>query len=108
MKSKHHIVQTLKIAILGLIAIPLVACQTTGSAPGNKAAMCDKCKTVWVSRPGYIGTGTKGGPGYMAYRNVKTMECPECESAVATFFKTGSLHHRCTHCGGSLTHCESH
>ena len=107
MKNKHHILQTFKIAILALIALPMVACQTTGSAPG-KAVMCDKCKTVWVSRPTSISAGTKGGPGYIVYRDVKSMECPECESAVATFFKTGSLQHRCKHCGGTMTHCESH
>ena len=75
MKNKHHILQTLKIAILALVAIPMVACQTTASAPG-KAVMCDKCKTVWVSRPGSIGAGTKGGPGYIAYRDVKTHGVP--------------------------------
>lgn len=108
MKNKHHILQTLKIAVLGLIAIPMMACQTTAGDPGKKAVMCDKCKTIWVSRPVPAGSSTKGNPGYTVYRDVKTMECPECESAVATFFKTGSLHHRCTHCGGALTHCESH
>ncbi len=105
MKNKHYILQTIKIAILALIALPMVACQTTASAPGQ-AVMCDKCKTVWVSRP--MPAGSKVNPGYLAYRDVKSMECPECESAVATFFKTGSLQHRCTHCGGALAHCESH
>lgn len=107
MKNKYHILQTLKIAALALVALPMVACQTTSSDPG-KAVMCDKCKTVWVSRPGFSGVGTKGGPGFTTYRDVKKMECPECESAVATFFKTGSLQHRCNHCGGAMTHCESH
>lgn len=107
MKNKHHIIQSLKIAILALVAISLVACQTTTSGPG-KAVMCDKCKTVWVSQPVPIGGGTKTSPGYVTYRDVKSMECPECDSAVATFFKTGELKHRCSHCGGTLTHCEAH
>lgn len=108
MKNYHHIIQSLKIATLALAALLLVACQTTSTSGSGSAIMCGKCKTVWVSRPVSFGVATKGGPAYVAYRNVKTMECPECESAVTTFFKTGSLKHHCAHCGGELTHCTTH
>lgn len=107
MKNKHHLCLTLKIAILACIAFPMLACQTTARGPG-KAVMCDKCKTVWVSQATPVGGGTKAGPGFVVYRDVKSMECPECENAVVTFFKTGQLKHRCSHCGGTLSHCESH
>lgn len=108
MNNKHYILKTLKIAILALVALPMVACKTTSTSDSGSAVTCDKCKTVWVSRPEQIGLGTKGGPAYTTYRNVKFMQCPECESAIATFFKTGSLKHHCDHCGGNLTHCEAH
>jgi hypothetical protein len=41
----------------------------------------------------------------ITYRDAKTMVCPDCHSAMENFFKTGSLKHTCTHCGGTMTIC---
>jgi len=100
------ITKTLLLAgILGLAGL-MTSCQSTAAGP-TSAITCDKCKTVWVKRAEPIGATGKGGSFY-ALKSVKSMECPECESAVATFFKTGALKHGCSHCGGTLTHCEGH
>ena len=89
---------------LGLASL-LSSCQTA-PVQASHAVTCDKCKTVWVQRPTQIGSSGKGG--FYAMTSSQSMSCPDCESAAATFFKTGSLTHRCSHCGGALTHCESH
>ncbi len=111
MNTKHHVLKSLKIAILALIAIPFMAAQMATAADtapeGDNAVMCAKCKTVWVSRPVTAGVG-KGGPGIVIYREEKAMKCDDCESAVATFFKTGKLNHECKACGSELTHCKAH
>lgn len=111
MKTRQHILKSLKIALLAFIALPLVALQTTSAADtppdGDNAVMCAKCKTVWVKRPVTTGAG-KGGSGIVTYREAKTMKCDDCESAVATFFKTGKLQHECKTCGSELTHCKAH
>ncbi len=89
---------------LGLAAL-MSSCQSTsGATAGSDAVTCDKCKTVWVK----TATLTPAGKGYMTYTNQKSMSCPDCQSAVATFFKTGELKHTCTHCGGNMTHCTQH
>ena len=90
--------------ILGLASL-MTSCQ---SAPtdAKSAVTCDKCKTVWVKRPEQAAPTGKGN--FYVLKDVKAMACPDCESAAATFFKTGSLKHHCSHCGGALTHCEAH
>lgn len=91
---------------LGLVTL-LPSCQSTGtSTAGTEAVMCDKCKTVWVTGPTTI--GSSGRNPVTVWRDVKTMTCPDCESAVTTFFKTGSLKHACSSCGGTMTHCTQH
>jgi hypothetical protein len=110
MRIKPCLFRLSKIAILALLALPLVALEIAAAdrAPdADCAIMCDKCKTVWVSRPAVTTPGSKGGAGYTIYRKEKTMECKECESAVATFFKTGKLQEECKTCGSTMTKCEA-
>lgn len=97
----------LVVGIFGMAGF-VTSCQTaSASADASSAVTCDKCKTVWVKR--HVPSGPSGKTGaYYALRSVKTMECPECESAVATFFKTGSLKHSCSHCNGTMSHCTNH
>lgn len=38
----------------------------------------------------------------------QVMKCPDCENAVAHFFKTGKLEHACSTCGGEFVHCTAH
>jgi hypothetical protein len=90
---------------LGLASL-LTSCQTA-SSDASSAVTCDKCKTVWVKRVEQVGAAGKTG-AYYALKSDKAMACPDCESAAATFFKTGKLKHSCSHCGGALTHCSSH
>lgn len=88
------------------LATFMTSCQSA-SADATSAVTCDKCKTVWVKRPVQVGGYGKSSSFY-ALQDAKVMACPDCESAVATFFKTGSLKHSCSHCGGALVHCTSH
>ena len=97
-----------KLGLIGLLGFAslLTSCQTA-TPDVSSAVTCDKCKTVWVQRPVGI-PGSAGKGGFYGLRDVKTMQCPDCESAVATFFRTGSLKHSCSHCGGTMTHCTKH
>ena len=61
---------------------------------------------VWVEHA--YNTGYAKHPGAYVPVNSKVMVCPDCESAIVTFFKTGKLKHSCAHCGGNLTHCTYH
>jgi Zn-finger nucleic acid-binding protein len=64
----------------------------------RSAVMCDRCKTTWVLR------GEASGK-LVRYTREKTMVCPDCESAVAHWVRTGELKHACSHCRGKMT-CE--
>lgn len=92
--------QTLALLAFAMMAFNLSAADT----PANGAVTCDKCKTVWVKVPGT----SPASKGITTYRDVKKMECNDCENAVVTFFKTGKLQHECKKCSGELTHCEEH
>jgi hypothetical protein len=59
---------------------------------------CTKCKTVWVRHPQQLGKAT-------VYRAQKKVVCPDCESAVMHFFKTGKFEHTCKACGDQLNQC---
>ena len=93
---------------LGLVTA-LPSCQSTESSrttAGSEAVMCDKCKTVWVKQAENL-----GAPGQFrttVYRDSKKMTCPDCELAIANFWKTGQMKHNCAHCGGTLAHCTQH
>lgn len=88
------------------ITTQLSACQTAPTTPPAKAVICSKCKVVWVEH--LYNTGYAKHPGvYMPVKS-KVMVCPNCESAVVTFFKTGQLKHHCATCGGTLDHCAYH
>ena len=92
--------------VLG-VALLMSACQTAPTPMHPTSAVtCNKCRTVWIEQP--ANHGVKPGVGYYPLRSVPMMTCPECESAVATFFRTGQLRHHCKACGGTLGHCADH
>lgn len=95
----------LLIGVLGITML-LSACQSAPMAPPSKAVICNKCRIVWIEH--LQNTGYAKHPG--AYIPVKSevMVCPDCESAIITFFKTGQLKHHCATCGGTLDHCTYH
>ena len=105
---KMHTRLLLLAGSLGLITL-MPSCQSTTATAttGSEAVMCDKCKTVWVmNKPTAL-----GAPGRMQttiYRDSKTMSCPDCQLAADNYWKTGSMKHTCSHCGGTLTHCTQH
>ena len=68
------------------------------SGASDHAVMCDRCKTTWVVRSEPVGK-------LVRYTREKKMVCPDCESAVLHWMKTGELKHACSHCGGRMT-CE--
>lgn len=90
------------LALAGLVT----SCRTASSEV-RSAVTCDQCRTVWVQRPVQVGGYGKTGSVH-ALTSSKVMQCPYCESAVATFFKSGQLKHHCSHCGGALVHCTAH
>ena len=69
------------------------------------AVTCAKCQTTWVRQP--ITTGG-GKERVIAYQTRKSMECPDCRTAVDNFFRTGQLAHSCKTCGEQLQICEAH
>ncbi len=82
----------------------IAGCESDHSArahAGDKAVMCDKCKTVWVSHP-----GTEGR--YVNYKPDGAMTCPDCKTAVENYFANGTLAHSCSTCGGNLAACDMH
>lgn len=102
------LIKSLSLAFLFGSAWLTTSCQTTqpASTEVSSAITCDKCKTVWVKRA--VPGGASGKGSYYALRSVKTMTCPDCESAIVNFLKTGQLKHSCSNCGGTMTHCTSH
>jgi len=64
----------------------------------KSAVMCDRCKTTWVVRGDSMGK-------LVRYTREKAMVCPDCESAVTHWMRTGELKHACSHCRGKMT-CE--
>lgn len=105
MKTNITPIKTLLLAGAFGIATILTGCQTSHPL-ASPAVTCSKCKTVWVKRP-YNEGSAKTGTRYVL-RDEKVMQCPDCESLVETFFKTGKLKHRCVSCGGTLEHCLVH
>lgn len=99
----------LLLTVVGVLA--LIGCeadQISSNSNANEhptAAYCDKCKAMWVRVPEH--KWRKGGQG-IVYRSRKVMTCPDCESMVSNFFKTGKLEHTCKTCGGTIEPCESH
>lgn len=69
-----------------------------GAAGNEQAVMCDKCKTVWVYKPGL---GNKG----LIIRAKKQIVCPDCTVAAESSFGGKPLEKRCQSCGGTLSDC---
>ena len=84
------------------VAMALVSgCSTTNSKVSKAeqpAVMCAKCETTWMRSPHAMGKTT-------VYRRHTKMVCPDCDSAVENFFKTGKFKHTCKTCGDSLMLC---
>jgi len=91
------------LSVAGMMALlTILSPQSSFAAPPKDGAvMCDKCKMVMVKVPSMSSAKSPT----LVYHDVKTMECPDCHSAMENFFKTGSLKHTCTHCGGTMTVC---
>lgn len=106
MKTLHSTLKPILLSCVVGIATLLLACQTAPKAPPSNAVTCSKCKMVWVEHP--YNTGYAKHPGVYIPVKSKVMVCPDCESAIVTFFRTGHLKHYCAHCGGTLTHCTYH
>jgi hypothetical protein len=67
----------------------------------KSAVMCDRCKTTWVVRGEPVGK-------LVRYTRQKAMVCPDCESAVTHWMRTGELKHACSRCRGKMTCEEPH
>ncbi|HBA84088.1 MAG TPA: hypothetical protein DCZ95_08345 [Verrucomicrobia bacterium] len=83
--------------------MPVAQAQAKSEAPAveeGQAAMCAKCKEIWVIRPHEIDSRATD------YQKEKQMACPDCKSAVQSFFTTGKFEHTCKACGDSLSACK--
>ena len=93
-------------AVLSFIVM-LAGCRGPGRA-GERVeqdrpqavVVCRKCETIW---PHYKGPHARR---LTPWKSPSNMKCPDCETAVVTFFKTGRFQHSCKTCGGQLLHCK--
>lgn len=69
----------------------------------GQGVACSKCQMTWAKIP-----DTGGKSRIVGYKTSKSMECPDCKTAVANFFSTGKLEHTCKMCGDSMEICETH
>jgi hypothetical protein len=95
------LLQTAILLILSAPALLLSGCVGPRQQP-ESAVFCPKCKMVWVEMTDF------DDPYRMSTIPGEAMECPDCESAVVHFFKTGQLEHACSTCGAELVHCTVH
>jgi hypothetical protein len=79
---------------------------SASAADPTTAITCSKCQDVMVVNP--ANSGSKPGSGYTLFKSQKVMVCPDCESAVQNFIKTGKLAHHCSHCDGTMQTCTTH
>ena len=77
------------------------------ASEAEQVVTCAKCETTWVKRPETIGPA-RGTNTVTIYRSTRKMTCPDCQSAVDNFFKTGQLEHACKTCGGEIQQCAVH
>lgn len=99
-------IRAILIVVIWALFMVVGGCASTGEKQAGTtdkdvAVMCPKCETIWVRMP-------RRSNRTMTYRSVARMTCPDCESAIKTFFTTGELCHRCNTCGDVLRHCEVH
>ena len=102
----------LRRALMGLgigTVLTLTGCAATGGTPtatkgpSTQAVACSKCEVTYVQVPTQDNKGR-----FVGYSKRPNMECPDCKTAVQTFFETGKLEHSCAHCSGTMEVCESH
>jgi hypothetical protein len=77
--------------------------QPAAAAPTTQAVRCSKCQVTYIQVP----TNDAKGRFY-GYKTRESMECPDCKTAVQTFFETGKLEHSCKYCNGTMEVCEGH
>ena len=82
--------------VAGLVGVALGEDQPKND--GGTAVFCPKCETVWVKTPRNVGKTT-------VYVKTKKMECPDCKTAVQSFFAGGKFEHTCGTCG-ELVACQ--
>ena len=79
--------------LFGMLVIGALQSGRADDVVTNEMAVtCSKCATTWVRHPVQF-EKTK------VYRTEKSMNCEECNSLVANFFKTGKFEHTCSTCG---------
>lgn len=85
--------------LTGMLVISALQAARAEDAPmKDMAVTCPKCEMTWVQQSHQVGKTT-------VYTTEQKMECPDCKSAVANFFKTGKLEHTCKACG-EITTCK--
>lgn len=90
-------------ALAGCASNENPAAQPAVAGPSTQAVSCSKCQITYVQVPTNDAKGR-----FRGYTTRKDMECPNCKTAVETFFDTGKLEHSCAHCQGTMEVCNSH
>lgn len=90
-----------KNALIAYAGLPLLVGCSAVPTQSERAhgVVCPKCEIVWVERP------NMNDPYMMSAVQKREMACPDCESAVKRFFKTGHLEHYCSSCEGTMWYC---
>lgn len=90
--------------VLATIAA-IAGCQSTppprSTLDGSRGVVCPKCEMVWIE------TLDMNDPYMTTMISEEVMRCPDCESAIAHFFRTGELRHYCDSCEATLWYCET-
>jgi len=99
MKTIFDATRAVSLAAAVFIVAACTPVQEQAGAKESVGLACNKCRTTWVSSGG----GKPGGS--TIYRTSRQMKCPQCETLVETFFRTGQLAHSCPGCGGTVSRC---
>lgn len=59
---------------------------------GEMTASCPICATTWTAQAGMTG-------GMTAYQTDASIDCEDCKTDAASFFRTGTFTHTCKTCG---------
>ena len=86
-------------ALLAVVSL-LTGCAT--SSPREQALACPQCKVATVTSTVPVLPQTEDGSGNLPPEDKTVTEtshsCPDCQSALTTFFNGGKLRHQCSIC----------
>jgi hypothetical protein len=84
------------------------ASNATSGTPTATAAMCDKCRAMWVQYP--TAPNAAGGRTYLlnGYTEQGQTVCASCRTTAETMFASGKGQQACPDCGGTVKMAAMH